>query len=573
MYIEVVKNRNSAPAILLRESFRDGDVVKKRTIANLTHWDEDIRNGLAQLLKGAVAVHPDQVFKIQRSLPHGNVEAVLGTIKNIGLESIVASKHSPERDLVIAMVVSQILNPDSKLAYVSNLTSSSLAHQLGLENVNENDLYRAMDWLYEARERIEGKLAKKHLREGEHALYDVSSSYYEGQQCSLIRFGYNRDGKRGRKIIVYGALTNQQGCPVSVNVYPGNTNDCNTVADQVDKLRGRFGLNQITLVGDRGMLTQTRIEELKKCPGLGWISALKYEAIRALHVNGSFQLSIFDQTNIAEISSEDYPGERLIACYNQHMADHRFYKRENLLAATEREFEKIRANVSRRKKKILSASEIALKVGRVVNKYKMSKHFNLVTEDGKFEYSRNQESIEKEKKLDGIYIIRTSEPTEKISKEDVVRGYKDLSKVEQLFRTLKGIDIKVRPIRHWSEERVKAHIFICLLAYYVEWHMKKALAPLLFKDEELSQTRLTRDPVEPAEPSASAQKKKSLHKTEEGLPVQSFKSLMAHMATRTLNECQFNNNHSNGQSAKIKQASEPTPLQKKVFELLNIRTQ
>jgi len=572
MYIDVVPNRNSPPAILLRTSYREDGKVKKKTLANLSQWPEELVEGLGKLLKGAVAVAPEDLFTIESSPAHGHVQAVLATIKKLRLDSMISSKPCRQRNLALAMISQQILHPGSKLQSVRLWPVTTLAEELQVSDADEDDLYAAMDWLYDRQARIENKLAGQHLGEGAHALYDITSSYYEGHTCPLIQFGYNRDAKKGKKIIVYGMLTNAGGCPVAVDVYPGNTQDPLTVADQAHKLRHRFGLQQVVLVGDRGMLTQTQIDHLKDYGGIGWITALGYPALRNLAGQGHLQLSLFDQSNIAEITCADYPQERLVACYNPLMAQKRHKQRQALLEATEADLGNIAGQVARRKRKQLSGEEIGVKVGRVLNKYKMGKHFELTIGDGVLAYRRNEAAIAREADLDGIYVIRTSEPKERLSSQDVVRGYKNLSQVEQLFRSLKGVEILVRPIRHREEQRVRAHIFICMLAWYVEWHMRKALAPLLFDDQELDKDRQLRDPVAPAWPSASAEKKKRTLKTPEGLPVQSFKTLLAHLGTRTRNRCRFHSAHFKGQSI-VHQLTELTPIQKKAYELLNIRTQ
>ena len=572
MYIEVVPNRSSPPAILLRESYRQDGKVKKKTIANLTDWPPEVIEGLGRLLKGAVAVDPKDIFTIQSSAAHGHVEAVLGTIKRIGLDYIISSKRCRESDLVLAMVAEQIIHPASKLGSVRLWPATTLADELQITDADEDDLYSAMDWLYQRQDRIEKKLAGKHLSEGGHALYDITSSYYEGRKCSLAQFGYNRDGKKGKKIIVFGMLANAEGCPLAVQVYPGNTADSTTVPDQADKLRQRFKMERVVLVGDRGMLTQTQVEHLKQYPGIGWITALGYQAIKELYGEGCLQMSLFDQVNIAEITSETYPDERLMACHNPFMAEKRRKARESLLGATEEDLNKIVREAARRTKKKLSAEAIGVKVGKVIGKYKMGKHFALNISEGTFSYARQQESIMQESNLDGIYVIRTSEPKERLSTADTVRSYKNLSKVEQLFRTMKGIETLVRPIRHRNEQRVKAHIFICMLACYVEWHMRKALAPLLFDDEQLAENRKVRDAVAPASPSDPAIQKKRIRKTDEGLLVQSFKTLLVNLGSRTRNICRFQHGTSKGGSI-IHQLTELTPLQKKAYDLLNIRTQ
>ena len=408
-----------------------------------------------------------------------------------------------------------------------------------MEDADEEELYAAMDWLLERQGRIEKRLGARHLGEGQQVLYDVSSSYYEGHTCPLVRFGHSRDGKRGKPIVVYGVLTDVQGRPVAVQVYPGNTGDPSTVADQVEKLKGRFALERVVLVGDRGMLTQTQIEVLKAHPGIGWISALRSEKVRKLVDEKHLQLSLFDERNLAEIRSADFPDERLVACFNPLLAEERRRKRNELLDATEQLLEKIRLQVQRRTKTPLSAAQIGQKVGKVINRHKVGKHFEVSIADGHFSFSRRTEAIEREAELDGLYVIRTSEPQQALSADDTVRSYKNLAQVERAFRTLKGADLRIRPIHHRSEERVRAHIFLCLLAYYVEWHMRQALSPLLFDDETLPIERKRRDPVAPAEPSASARRKKTARETEDGFPIHSFATLMAELGTRCRHLCRL----------------------------------
>jgi transposase/predicted transcriptional regulator len=570
MYIDIVPNRKSRPAILLREAWREGKKIHKRTIANLTDWPAHKIDALRRVLKDEPQVKPTDMFAIERTIAHGHVEAILGTMNKIGLDSMLSSKRCRERNLVIAMIAEQLIHPCSKLGSVRIWSTTTLAEELGVADADEDDLYEAMDWLFERQDRIEKKLARKHLGEGAQVLYDVTSSYYEGRTCPLVRFGNNRDGKKDKMIIVYGVLTDVEGRPIAVGVYPGNTGDPTTVPDQVEKLRNRFHLEYIVLVGDRGMLTQAQIENLTQYPGLGWISALRFEAVRVLADQGSLQLSLFDQQNLAEITSEKYPGERLVACYNPFMAGERQRKRRELLEATEKELENIVRQVTRRTKKIMDKAEIGQKVGRVINHYKMSKHFELTIEDGVFKYKRREESIRREAELDGIYVIRTSEPAERLSAEDTVRSYKNLTAVERLFRTLKGIEILVRPIRHRAVRRVQAHVFICMLAYYVEWHMRKALAPLLFDDEEVADNRRVRDPVAPAEPSRSAKKKKTTRVTPDDLPIHSFETLLAELATRTRNRCRV---HSDPSSPVFYQLTEPNPVHKRALQLLGLCSQ
>src|SRR6266540_3833353 len=508
MYIATVPNRGSPPAILLRESVREGTRVKTRTLANLSHWPAEKIEALRSLLRGETLVRAQDVFSITRSQPHGHVEAVLRAARKLALDSLLSRK-----------------------------------------------------------ERIEAKLAQRHLKEGGLALYDVSSSYYTGRTCPLARMGFDRDGRRGFPLIVYGLLTNAEGCPVAVDTYAGNTGDPTTVPDQVEKLQGRFGLSRVILVGDRGMLTQTQIDALKTHPGLGWISSLRGPAIRQIVESGALQMSLFDEKNLAEISSPDYPGERLVACFNPLLAKERRRKREELLRATESELERIQKEVLRRTKTPLSKGEIGVKVGRVIGHFKMGKHFDWSIEDGSFRWSRRQESIRLEEALDGIYVIRTSESQERLSAQDAVRNYKRLAEVEHAFRCLKGIDLKVRPIHHRLEDRVRAHIFLCMLAYYLEWHMRKAWAPILFEDEERRDNRLQRDPVAPARPSASVRRKKALRVTPDGLPVHSFQTLLRHLATRCLNTCAMKSDQ--GETT-LSQITEASPLQARALKLLTM---
>ena len=567
MYIETVPNRNSRPAVLLREGWREGKKVCKRTLANLSDWSEARIEALRRVLKNEPLASPQDAFVIERSLPHGHVQALLSAIKRMGLDLLLAAKRVRERDLVLAMIVERLLHPCSKLATTRLWHSSTLAEELGVTDATEDDLYEAMDWLLERQPRIEQKLAARHLSEGTQVLYDVTSSYYEGRTCPLMRFGHDRDGKRGRPIVVYGALTDAHGRPIALEVYPGNTGDPTTVPDQVQKLRSRFHLDHVVLVGDRGMLTHVQIEKLKHYPGLGWISALRSADIQQLVQGGALQLSLFDEQNLAEIVAPEFPGERLIACHNPLLAEERRRKRAALLAATEQKLAGIAREVARRKRTPLTAAEIGKKVGAAMNQFKMAKHFDTTIKEGAFAYARREQQIEREAQLDGIYVIRTSEPQSRLSAADTVRSYKLLAQVEHAFRCLKGIDILVRPIRHRDEQRVKAHLFLCMLAYYVEWHMRKALASLLFDDEQLDEDRKTRDPVAPAKPSAQAKKKKLVRVTADGLPIHSFETLLADLATRCRNRCRIK---SDPNGTPFTHLTEPTPLQQRVFELLEL---
>jgi transposase len=567
MYIETVPNRKSPPAVLLREGWREGKKTLKRTIANLSDWPKHKIETFRRLLHDEVLVSPADLFETERTLPHGHVDAILGTIRKIGLDCVISSKRCPERDLVLAMIVERLVHPCSKLATTRLWHSTTLAEDLSVQEADEDDLYEAMDWLLVRQERIEKKLAERHLTDGAVVLYDVSSSYYEGRKCPLAKLGHDRDGQKGLLIIVYGVLTDGEGRPVAVSVYPGNTGDPTTVPDQVDKVRQKFELSHLVIVGDRGMLTQPQINKLKTHPGLGWITALTSVSIRKLVQQGTLQRSLFDEKNLAEITSPDLPGERLMACYNPILAEERRRKRVELLAETEKGLTKIAKEVARRTKTPLKGSEIGLKAGKVVGRYKMGKHYQLTIADGTFQWLRREDAIAAEAMLDGIYVIRTSEPKERLSAEDTVRTYKSLSQVERAFRCMKGIDLLVRPIRHRTEDRVPAHIFLCMLAYYVEWHMRKALAPILFEDDQLDSERKRRDPVLPAKPTEAAKRKKAIRMTPEGLPVHSFETLIAELASRCRNTYKLKNDDS---SLTFSQVPELTPLQKRAYELLGL---
>jgi len=567
MHVEAVPNRGSHPTILLRQSYREGQRVRKRTLANLTSLPPEAIEAIKRTLRGEKLVSCDQAFAIERSIPHGHVKAVLGTIRKIGLDTIIASRRSRQRDLVVAMIAERLLHGGSKLASTRLWHTTTLAEELSVQDADVDELYESMDWLLEGQERIEKKLAARHLREGAQVFYDVSSSYYEGHTCPLAQHGHNRDGKKGRPIIVYGVLTDRDGRPVAVEVYPGNTGDPATVGDQVNTLRERFGLSRVVLVGDRGMLTETQIEKLKAYPQLGWISALRSGSIRKLVENQELQLSLFDQQDLAEITSDEFPGERLMACFNPLLADERARKRQALLSSTEEKLQRIAREVARRTKTPLLTDEIALKVGKVINRHKVGKHFSLHIEDGVFRWERDEASIEREAALDGIYVIRTSEPKERLSAEDTVRSYKNLAQVEQVFRCFKGIDIRVRPIYHRDDPRVRAHVFLCLLAYYVEWHMRRAWGSVLFDDEELAANRKTRDPVAKAQPSASVQRKKTQRTTCDGLGVHSFSTLLKDLGTLCRNRCRIQAAPS---GSTFTQDTQPTELHARVFQLLGV---
>ena len=571
MFVDRIPNRKSPDVILIRESYRENGRSHKRTIANISNLPEEKIEMLSLVLKGVRVAPIDSVFKIEKSTPHGHVEAVLGTIRKLGLETIISSTPSPERDLAIGMIAQRIIKPCSKLATTRAWMDTTLAEEMGVSDEEVADLYDAMDWLLERKEKIENKLARRHLKEGSPVFYDVSSSYYEGRTCPLAFYGHNRDKKEGKKIIVYGLMTDREGRPISIDVYPGNTEDSTTLPDQVEKLITRFHLERVVLVGDRGLLKQTRIDDIKQHHHLGWISALRSTDIKPLLAEGLIQPSLFDETNLAEITSPDYPGERLVACFNPILAAERKRTRDDLLAATEKELTRLEKEVARRTRKRFTDAEIGIKAGRIINKYKMAKHFDVLIEDQRFRWARREDAIRHEELLDGLYVIRTSESAENISKEDVVREYKNLIKAEVAFRNLKGADdLMVRPIRHRDEQRVEAHIFICMLACYVEWHMRQALAPLLFQDEELEENRKKRDPVAQAKPSESVRRKKATRQTEDGLPVHSFRSLINSLGSRCRNTIRMT---VGDLEIKKKETTELSMIQSRAFELLGIRVQ
>jgi len=574
MYVAIVPNRNSPPAILLRESYREGGKVKNRTLANLSGWEPARVEALRQVLKGATvtASRLEESFDIVRSLPHGHVAAVLGTLRQLKLERVLGTQRTTARDLVVAMMVARIITPASKLAtaraFDCATQQSSLADLLGVEGANEDRLYQAMDWLLAQQERIEARLAKRHLDEGTLALYDLTSTYFEGHTCPLAKLGHSRDGQKGKAQIVFGLLTNSDGCPVAVEVFAGNTGDPKTVAVQVEKLRARFGLQRVVMVGDRGMLTSARIrEDLKTAEGVEWITALRGPQIRKLVDGGSLQLSLFDERDLAEITDPGFPGERLVVCRNPLLAAERARKREELLAATERDLARIVAATQRARQRLCDKATIALRVGRVLGRYKMKKHFRLQIEDGGFAYSRDVDRISKEAALDGIYVIRTSVPATSLSSQDAVRWYKRLANVERAFRSLKTVDLHVRPICHHKADRVRAHVLLCMLAYYVEWHMREALAPLLFDDEHPEEgDALRASVVAPAQSSRSAVHKAQRKRNDEGLPVQSFQSLLRDLATLAKNRVQ----PKTADLAAFETVTIPTLVQQRAFELLGV---
>ena len=575
MYIERVPNRNSPPAVLLRESYREGSKVRKRTLANLSKLPDHAVNGLQALLKGGVTIAslPDS-FKITRSRPHGHVAAVLGSLKNTGLHNLISSENSRNLRLVLAMIIARIIDPRSKLAPARGFNEetcfSSIGKILGIDGADEDELYLAMDWLLARQESIENNLAAKHLASSTLVLYDVSSSYFEGKTCPLARYGYNRDGKRGKLQIVFGLICDAEGCPSAIEVFEGNTADPTTLTNQIAKLKERFGIAKIIWVGDRGIISSTTIQKHfhhNQERSFDWISALRATQIRSLVEQESIQLSLFDEKNLAEISSDDYPGERLIACRNPMLAADRAKTREELLQATEKELSKIVAATTRQKKRLTGASNIALKVGNVVNRYKVAKHFTLDIQENSFSYQRNTQSINSEAALDGLYVIRTSVESAVLSPTETVRAYKSLSQVEQAFRSFKTVDLKVRPIYHRLSDRVKAHVFLCMLAYYVEWQMRSLLAPMLFDEEDWELAHQQQKSVVKAAKSDQTLAKARTKRTANNLPVHSFQTLLADLGTIAHNEIVGS---IEGASWVFDKITQPTIVQQKALDLLGV---
>jgi transposase len=573
MYIERVPNRNSPPCILLRQSRREGSKVKKKTVANLTHWPTDLVATLQAVLKGATVIENEDDFEIQRTLPHGHVAAALGVLQDIGLDRIVYSRRSAQRDLAIAMTSARIIDPRSKLATARGFSDetafTSLGGLLQVQNADENDLYAAMDWLLTRQASIENALAKKHLKEGSLVLYDVSSSYFEGTTCPLAKRGHNRDKKKGKLQIIYGLLCNVDGCPIAIEVFEGNTGDPSTLGSQINKIRQRFGISHVIFVGDRGMITDARIRnDIKPIEGLDWISALRGPAIKKLIKNKCFEPSLFDDVDMAEVSSPDYPDERLIVCHNPILAEKRRRTRESLLAVTEKGLAGVVKAIDRTRKPLRGADEIGVSVGKLINKHKVGKHFKVTITDDSLQYERKPESISSEAVLDGFYIVRTSVSEKTLSAEQTVTAYKDLSHVEQAFRSIKTVDLKVRPIHHHLADRVRSHVFLCMLAYYVEWHMRQRLAPILFDDDDKQTAKdARRSPVEPAQQSAKAKTKAYKKRSYDNWPVHSFQTALMDLATIAKNRIQFKGNP----SATFDKITQPTKNQQQMLELLKVK--
>lgn len=555
---------------LLRRSYREDGKVKHETLGNLSHLPPDLIDIIRRRLKGEPLMG-EGGWKIVRSLPHGHVAAALGTVVDTGLDKIISSRPCRERLLVIAMIVARIVQPGSKLATGRALRAetakTSLSLELGLEDVSDREIYESLDWLGKRQKRIEKKLAKQHLSDGTLLLYDVSSSYYTGSRPSLAQRGYSRDQKSGFPQIVYGLLCNAEGCPVSVEVFAGNTSDPQTLTSQINTVRQRFGIQRVVFVGDRGMITSKRInEDLRDVEGLDWISALRADSIRRLASQGVIQMSLFDDHDLAEVTSEDFPNERLIVCRNPLLAESRRAKREALLQATEEKLDQIVVATQRTNRPLQGQDQIGLRVGKIVNKYKVGKHFELEITDNCFSYSRNEARICQEADQDGIYVIRTSVKQDILTADDTVRSYKDLAKVERAFRSMKTVDLKVRPIYHWLDKRIRSHVFLCMLAYYIEWHMRQKLKPVLFDDHQRAEAEQARESiVGPAPRSEAAQSKDNNKCTEDGHPVESFRTLVENLGTLTKNRVQVPD-----AGDEFYMTTEPTSFQQHVLDLLGV---
>ena len=564
MYIATIPNRGSPPAILLRRGYREGGQVRNQTLANLSQWPARKVDLLRRLLRDEPLAGVDELFEAVASPHHGHVLAVRTAMQRLGFDALLAARPSRERQLVVALVAARILEPDSKLATTRWWHTTTLPALLEVADADEDDLYAAMDWLLERQERIEQKLAARHLTEGGLVLYDLTSSYFEGTTCPLAAFGHDRDGKPGKLQVNYGLLTDARGCPVAVSVYKGNTGDPKTLLPQVARVRERFGIERLVLVGDRGMISDTQITGLRGQAGVDWITALKTGALRALVAGGHLQLGLFDERHLFELRSPAFPGERLVACRNPELAKLRAHTRQDLLAATDKELAKVQRLVARGR--LRGRADIGIRVGKVINKYKVAKHFQLEIHDDRLDVSRKAAQIAAEAALDGVYVIRTSVPPERLDAADTVRSYKQLSVVERAFRSLKTLDLKVRPIYHRLEERVRAHIFLCLLAYYVEWHMREAWRPLLFADEDQAAKR-TRDPVAPAQRSAGALRKVHAKVLDDGTPVHSFSTLLKALSGIVRNVCRRRGADPTEPTTEI--VTTPSPAQQRAYELLN----
>jgi hypothetical protein len=570
MYVAIVPNRGSPPAILLRESYRDGDKVKNRTLKNLSDWPAERIELLRAVLRGDALVPAGEGLEIVRALPHGHVLAALGTARRIGLDRVLPRAGGRRMKLALALIVARLVDPASKLATARALDETTAAYSLGatlgLGAVTAKEVYATLDWLGGAQEAIERGLARRHLSEGTLLLYDVTSTWLEGRCCELGRLGYSRDGQRDKLQIVVGLLCSADGCPVAVEVFAGNTGDPATLAEQIGKLKRRFGLTRVVLVGDRGLITSARIAEDLAPAGLDWITALRAPAIQKLAAaDGPLQLSLFDERDLAEIESPDYPGERLIVCRNPALGAERTRKRGELLEATERDLAQIQQRVRRARQPLRGADKIGQAVGTVLGRRKVAKHFQIAITDHDVRFARDAASIAAEAALDGIYVLRTNVPTESLSAAETVRAYKSLAGVERAFRSFKTVDLELRPVFHWTAPRVRAHVLLCMLAYYLEWHMRQALAPMLFDDHDRPAGEALRpSPVAKAQPSPAARRKAKTKRTDQGLPIHSFRSLLCDLATLTRNTVRF------GRAKTFAVLATPTEIQRQALNHLGL---
>jgi len=573
MYVAVVPNRRSRPAILLRESYRDGARVRNRTLANLSDWPAERVETLRAALRGDKLVPAGEGLEIVRALPHGHVAAAVGVARRIGLDQLLPDGPERVRNLALALIVARLIDPAAKLATARALDDTTAAHSLGvtlgLGAVNVKEVYAALDWLGMAQPSIETALAQRHLSDGTLVLYDVSSSYVEGRCCELARFGHSRDGRNDKMQIVFGLLCSGAGCPIAIEVFEGNTGDPSTLGNQIAKLKERFGLKRVVMVGDRGMITQARIEGDLKPAGLDWITALRAPSIQHLAAEGGpLQLSLFDERDLAEIESPDFPGERLVVCRNPALAEERGRKRDELLDATEQDLKDIQARIMRKRQPLRGADKIGLAVGALIGRRKVGKHFRITITDDALSFARDHVAIATEAALDGFYVLRTNVPADALNAADTVRAYKSLAGVERAFRSLKTVDLDIRPIFHWVSPRVRAHVFLCMLAYHLEWHMRQALAPILFDDHDRAAGEALRaSPVAKAKPSPAAKRKAKTKRTDDGLPVHSFRTLLADLATLTRNIVRSAN-----APATVLLAS-PTKSQQRAFDLLGVKSQ
>ena len=570
MFIAKVPNRSSPPCYLLRESHRVGGTVTTTTLANLSHLELSQIEAIAAALKGQQLVPLEQALTINRSLPHGQVAAIVGTLRKLGVDRLIDTEASKQRSLVLGMLALRIMAPSSKLSMTRMLRqeteSSSLRRVLGIGDLNENDLYRAMDWLVPRQDSIEKKLAQRHLEAGMLVLYDITSVYVEGTKCELARYGHNRDGKEGRTQIVVALVCTAEGCPVSVQVYEGNRSDSTTVAEQIEKVKTRLGIAKVVLVGDRGMITGKLIEEQAEADGgFSYVTALRSEAIRRLITQGLLDRELFDREDLAEVASPEYPGQRLVVCMNPYLRQERGRRREELLDAAEMKLGRLKAAVERERRPLRGEQAIAMKVGAIFERNPMKKHFDLSITESSLEWTRKKASIDEERALDGLYIIRTNVDAAALPPDEAVRTYKRLSTVERAFRCMKLSDLEIRPVYHWNSDRVRAHVFLCMLSYYVEWHMRRSLAPILFEEHDRDGKRAANpDPVAKAHGSAAKQRKVASRVTDDGFPLHSYQTLLADLATLTLNIV------TTPTGGTFTMLSVPTPLQTKAFELLGL---